>query len=309
MAQPVIIDCDPGHDDAVALFLALADPAISVTCVTTVAGNQTLERVTQNARSLLTVAECSEIPVAAGASDPLVRDLETAGEVHGDSGLGGVTLPSPKAELEAYHAVTRIAHELETSKEPVTIIATGPLTNIALTLRLYPELTAAIKRIVVMGGALNSGNVTPVAEFNSYVDPEAASVVYEASVPVTMIGLNVTRQAQLSADTFERFREMNNRIGPLVAQLLSDYLTFHREQFGWNGVVIHDACAVASVIDDSLIETKEMGVRVETGSQLTRGQTVCDRWGVTDWDGTVSVGVDIARPAFHELLFDRLASY
>src|SRR3954454_9276225 len=215
MPTPVIIDCDPGHDDAMALLLALASPELELSAVTTVAGNQTLEKVTANAIRILDVVG-STIPVAAGADRPLIHPAETASDVHGETGLDGPDLPPPSREPEAMHAVELLARHLR--ERPHTLIPVGPLTNIALLLAQYPELGEQIERIVLMGGAVGVGNVTPSAEFNLWVDPEAAYRVFTSGVPTTMVGLDVTHQAMLSAAKADALRE-HGKAGAVVADL------------------------------------------------------------------------------------------
>lgn len=309
MPTPIIVDCDPGHDDAIALFLALSSPEIRVEAVTTVAGNQTLEKTTHNARQVLTVAGRRDLPVASGCQRPLVGDLETAGSVHGESGLDGPELPPPEAPLEERHGVDVLIDTIEHSSEPVTLVPVGPLTNVANALSLRPDLTEHLDEIVLMGGSLEEGNVTPAAEFNVFADPEAAAIVFDAAVPVTMVGLTVTHRARLAAERFEVLRTMDNRVGPLVAELLDFYAAFHRDQYGWDAVPIHDACAVAHVIDDTILDTEPMPVAIETDGTHTRGATVCDRWGVTGRDPNARVAVDIDTDGFHAMLFDAIARY
>jgi inosine-uridine nucleoside N-ribohydrolase len=214
----VILDCDPGHDDAIALLLALASPELDLLGVTTVSGNQTLEKTTANAIRVLDHVGRAELPVSAGAPRPLVRERHTAAEVHGETGLDGPNLPPPSRDPEPTHAIDWIATAVAGSAEPVTLIPTGPLTNIALLLARYPELEARIERIVLMGGAIGEGNTTPAAEFNIWVDPEAAHRVFESELDVTMVGLDVTHQALMTPVHAERLRAAG-RAGTLVAEL------------------------------------------------------------------------------------------
>ena len=309
MPTPIVLDCDPGHDDAIALLLALVTDDLTVEAVTTVAGNQTLEKTTRNARQVLTVADRTDILVAAGCDRPLIRKLRTAGSVHGESGLDGPALPEPAAPLHDDHGVSVLIETIETANTPVTLVPTGPLTNVALAFTLKPELTEAIEEVVLMGGGYAEGNVTPAAEFNILADPEAASIVFDADVPVTMVGLDVTRAGRLPTERFEDFRGMDNRIGPLVAELLDFYVAYHRDQFGWDAVPIHDACAVAHVIDSSILDTERMHVAVETAGTHTVGETVCDRWGVTNNEPNAEVALDINAERFHELLRDAMGRY
>lgn len=309
MATPIVLDCDPGHDDAIALLLALAAREIEVRAVTTVGGNQTLEKTTRNARQILTVAGRTDVPVSAGMADPILRDLMTAGFVHGESGLDGPALPDPEGPLDERHAVEVIADAAREAEEPLTLVPTGPLTNVAMALSLYPDLVDELDQIVLMGGGYREGNVTPVAEFNIRVDPEAAAVVFHADVDVTMVGLDVTRAGRLPVDRFDEFRAMDTEVATLVADLLDFYVHFHTEKYGWDAVPIHDACAVAEVIEPGIVETESMYVAVETDGTHTDGQTVCDRWGVTEREPNAEVGLDIDAPTFHEMLFEAIATY
>src|SRR5881275_3260457 len=228
----IILDCDPGHDDAIALLLALASSEVRLLGVTTVSGNQTLEKTTANAIRVLDHVNRDDVPVAAGAARPLVRERHVAADVHGESGLDGPDLPPPSREPEAAHAIDWIATMLVTRDEPVTIVATGPLTNIALLLARYPELAAHIERIVLMGGAVGEGNVTPAAEFNIWADPEAAARVFSAGIDLTMVGLNVTHKALFKERHAER---LEGRAGTMVRELLAFYNRFHAEVYGFDG--------------------------------------------------------------------------
>jgi pyrimidine-specific ribonucleoside hydrolase len=309
MPTPVVLDCDPGHDDAIALALAAAAPAIELRAVTTVAGNQTLEKTTYNALRVLTVLDRSEVPVAPGLAEPLLREPIAAGEVHGETGLDGADLPEPAAEASDEHAVDAIARIAREATEPVTLVAVGPLSNVAVAIRRYPDLVDALERIVVMGGSLGTGNVTPAAEFNVHVDPEAAAIVFDAAVPVTMVGLNVTQAARLPADRFDELRAIGNDVATMVADLLDFYHEFHRERYGWESVPLHDALAVAHVARPGTLETEPMAVDVETTGEHTLGATVCDRWGVTDRTPNADVALDVDTDAFLDRLVDGIASY
>jgi pyrimidine-specific ribonucleoside hydrolase len=309
MTTPVVLDCDPGHDDAIALVLAAAATDIDLRAVTTVAGNQTLDKTTHNALRVLTVAGCSDVPVAPGLAEPLLREPVDAGDVHGETGLDGATLPEPATDATAEHAVDAIARTAREVSEPVTLIAVGPLSNVAMAIRRYPDLVDSLERIVLMGGSLGPGNVTPAAEFNVYADPEAAAIVFDAAVPVTMVGLNVTQTARLPADRFEELRALENDVATMTADLLAFYLDFHRDRYGWESVPLHDALAVAHVADQALLETEAMAVRVETAGEHTRGATVCDRWAVTGREPNADVAVAVDTPAFIEWLTEGIAAY
>jgi purine nucleosidase/pyrimidine-specific ribonucleoside hydrolase len=297
MSIPVLLDCDPGHDDAIALLLALGSDELDLRGVTTVAGNQTLEKTTANAIRVLELAGRAEIPVAAGAGRPLVREPRVAEDVHGETGLDGPDLPPPQADPSPQHAVDFLAERIEGA----TLVATGPLTNVALLLARYPE--AKPERIVLMGGAIAEGNVTPAAEFNIWADPEAAQRVFMSGLDVTMVGLDVTHKALVNPDQLRG----SGRIGEVVAELLEFYGGFHRSVYGWDGSPIHDAVAVAHVIDPELLEVERLNVRIDTESELCRGRTVVDVWRRTGLEPTANVAVGIDPERFVDLLQQRLA--
>ena len=301
MRTPVLVDCDPGHDDAIALLLALASPELELLGVTTVAGNQTLEKTTANAIRVLDFAGHKGIPVAAGAERPLVREPFVAAYVHGETGLDGPDLPPPQRAPIATHAADFLAERIRASERPVTLVPTGPLTNVALMLALHPD--ARPERIVLMGGAIAEGNVTPAAEFNIWCDPEAAARVFASGIDVTMIGLDVTHRALFTTAHVER---LAGRVGEMVRELLRFYDRFHREVYGFDGSPIHDAVAVAHVLRPDLVGTKHLNVEIDTESELCRGRTVVDLWRRTDRNPNAHVGVDIEAARFLELLIERL---
>ena len=303
----VILDCDPGHDDAIALLLALASDEIRLLGVTTVAGNQTLAKTTANAIRVLDHLGRDDIPVAAGAPRPLVRERHVAANVHGETGLDGPQLPPPSREPEREHAIDWIARVASEASEPVTLVPTGPLTNIALALARYPELAAKLDRIVLMGGAIGEGNVTPAAEFNIWADPEAAQRVFTSGVDLTMVGLDVTHRALFTPVHAERLAAAG-RAGKLVADLFAFYSRFHRRRYGWDGAPIHDAVAMAHVIDGTLLETTTCGVRVDTGPELSRGRTYADLHDRAGWEPNCHVATAIDADRFLGLLVDRISS-
>lgn len=306
-AIPVLLDCDPGHDDAIAIMLAVADPAIDLRAVTTVAGNVTLEHTTRNALRVLDVVGRPDIPVAAGRARPLVRELSTAASMHGESGLAGPLPAEPSRAALEISALALIERTLASAERPVTLVATGALTNMADVVTELPDLHDRIERIVLMGGAVELGNWTPAAEFNIWVDPQAADLVFSSGIPVTMIGLEVTHRAWLSDEHADALRG-TTACGQFVAELLDHFVGFHQERFGWPGAPIHDAVTIAHLIDPTLVTTMPMNVRIETQSELTVGRTVCDRWQVTDLPANAEVGLDIDRDRFVQLLMDRLRS-
>ena len=304
MTTPIVIDCDPGHDDAMAILLALASPEVELRGITTVAGNQTLDKTTRNALKVLELANRTDIPVAAGADRPLVRELRTAANVHGESGLDGPDLPEPTTTPVAGHAADLLAEWLEPG---VVLVPTGPLTNIAHLFERHPDAKERLERIVWMGGAIAEGNVTPAAEFNAFVDPEAAAAVFGSGIPVTMIGLDVTHKALFDSGHAERLRG-TGAAGRAVAELADFFLEFHRQRYRFDGAPIHDAMAVAHVIDPTLVETLHCNVAIETASQFCDGRTVVDRWLVSDRPRNAHVGIDVDAQRFLELLVERIAS-
>jgi len=302
----IILDCDPGHDDAIALLLALASPEVRLLGVTTVSGNQTLDKTTANAIRVLDHIGRDDVSVAAGAARPLIRERHVAAEVHGETGLDGPDLPPPAREPEPTHAIDWIAQTLQASPTPITLVPTGPLTNIALLLTRYPELAAKVERVVLMGGAVGEGNVTPAAEFNIWADPEAAHLVFRSGLNLTMVGLDVTHKALMTPDHTATLAQAG-KAGKLVADLFSFYARFHWREYGWDGAPVHDAVAVAHVIDPTLLETVHRGVIVDTGGELPRGRTHVDLRGRT-WAPNCHVAIDIDADRFLGLLVERISS-
>ncbi len=300
MAISILLDCDPGHDDAIALLLALASPELELLGVTTVAGNQTLEKTTANAIRVLEHVGREDVPVAAGADRPLVREPFVAAYVHGETGLDGPDLPPARGKPVDQHAVDFLAERIGPG---VVLVPTGPLTNVALLLAVYPEKRP--DRIVLMGGAIAEGNITPAAEFNIWADPEAAARVFASGIELTMIGLDVTHKALFTKRHAER---LEGRAGTMVRELLAFYNRFHVEVYGFDGSPIHDALAVAQVFRPDLVETKERGVKIDTESELSRGRTLVDLWGRAQWEPNCHVGVDVDAEGFCELLIERINS-
>ncbi len=307
MSTPILLDCDPGHDDAIAMLLALASPEIDLLGVTTVAGNQTLEKTTANALRVLEFVGRGDVPVAAGAERPLARELVVGDFAHGESGLEGPALPPPRGVPLEQHAVDFLAERILGSAHPVTLVPVGPLTNVALLLARHPAAVANVERIVLMGGAIAEGNVTPAAEFNVYVDPEAAWRVFHSGLPVTMIGIDVTHKALVTAAHVERLREAGDP-GRLVAELLDFFIGFHRRTYGMEAAPVHDAVAVAQVLRPGIVETLRRHVDVDCDSRLCRGRTVVDLWQRTGEEPNCDVGVGVDADGFLELLCERIAA-
>jgi inosine-uridine nucleoside N-ribohydrolase len=302
---PVILDCDPGHDDAIALLLALASPELELLAVTTVHGNQTLEKTTANALRVLELVGRTDVPVAAGADRPLTRESAVAAHVHGESGLDGPALPQPTTAPVGQEAVDFMVERIVGSPRPVTLVPTGPLTNVARLL----DLTGGeyLERIVLMGGSIGEGNMTPAAEFNMWADPEAAARVFRSGLDVTMLGLDVTHRALLTPPVVERLRRTGD-VGVFVAELVDFYKRYHAETYGWDGPPVHDAVAVAHVVRAGLVETRRCNVEIELDSELCRGRTVVDRWHRTEREANADVGVGLDEEAFFDLLVERIAS-
>jgi inosine-uridine nucleoside N-ribohydrolase len=302
----IILDTDPGHDDAIALLLALASPELDVLGVTTVSGNQTLEKTTANALKILEFVDRTDVPVHAGAPRPLLREQWAAAYVHGESGLDGPDLPDPNTEPKKGHAIDFIAAQVE-EHDGVVLVPVGPLTNIGLLLAKYPGIESRIARVVLMGGAIAEGNVTPAAEFNIWADPEAAHRVFTSGIDVTMVGLDVTHKALLVPEKVDELRG-TGRVGSLVSQLYDFYHERHLRMYGWEGSPVHDALAVAHVIRDDFVETEHRHVQVDTGPEPGRGRTYVDLWRRTGKEPNAHVGVDVDGPGFIQFLVQRLAS-
>ena len=303
---PVLVDCDPGQDDAIALLLALASPELDLLGVTTVAGNQTLAKVTANAIRVLELAGRGEVPVAAGADRPLARELVTAADAHGETGLDGPALPPARGRPVDEHAVDYLAERILAADGPLTLVALGPLTNVALMLAERPKAARRLGRIVLMGGAIAEGNMTASAEFNVWVDPEAAARVFASGLDVTMVGLDVTNRAVLTPEHADRLRPQGE-VGAAVAAMLDFYGAFYRTAYDHGGCPVHDALAVATVARPELVRALRRHVEVDTSSGICRGRTVVDtrrRTVLPEPNARVAVDVDV--PAFVALLLDRL---
>ena len=305
--SPIIIDCDPGIDDALAILTALGSPEVEILAVTTVAGNAPLAATTANALRILELGGAPEIPVAAGADRPLVRpDLSRQPAAHGATGLDGADLPDPVGGPVEAHAIDVIARCALERPGQVTLVAIGPLTNVALLAAVHPQAYAALAGIVIMGGAQAAGgNITPAGEFNVWFDPEAAARALQAPVPVTMVGLDVTHQVALDRAAIEELGRIP-RIGPPIEGMLRQYSERHREWYAHDHVYVHDAVAVLSIVERCLIGTEQRSVEVETGWGPSRGATLVDRWGSTDSPATVAWAVAVDADAVRAALAARL---
>lgn len=308
-ARKIIIDTDPGQDDALALLLALASPELDVLGITAVACNVPLALTEKNARKICELAGKPGTKVFAGAIRPLVRDLVTAEHVHGRTGLDGPDLPEPEMPLQDGHAVDFIIDTLMAHGEgEITLCPLGPLTNIALALNREPRIATRIREIVLMGGGFfEGGNVTPTAEFNIYVDPHAADVVLRSGVPVVMMPLDVTHKALTTRARIAAIRALDTKVGAACAELLEFFERFDEEKYGTDGGPLHDPCVIAYLLKPELFTGRSCNVTVETGSELTMGMTVIDWWRVTDRPENALVMRDIDDDGFFTLLTERLA--
>jgi inosine-uridine nucleoside N-ribohydrolase len=303
---PIIIDCDPGHDDAIALLLAVASPEVELVGVTTVSGNQTIEKTTNNALRVLELVGRTDIPVYRGADRPFVRSQHVAAHVHGESGLDGPDLPEPSTRIQDLHAVDYLATEIRARNGDVTLIPTGPLTNIGLLFALHADARPA--RIVLMGGAIGEGNRTPAAEFNIWADPEAAQRVFSETLDTTMVGLDVTHRALIKDEHTERMRS-SGRIGKVVAELLDFYARFHRSRYpDLVGSPMHDPVCVAHVIDPTLMKVLDARIDVDCTGGPSWGRTNVDWRKREHFEGpNAKVGVDIDGARFAELIVERIS--
>ncbi|MET4060739.1 purine nucleosidase [Arthrobacter sp. UYP6] len=307
MPHKIILDCDPGHDDAVALLLAHGSPEIDLLAVTTVVGNQTLEKVTRNALAIARVANITGVPFAAGSPRPLVRTIENAPDIHGESGMDGPELPEPAIELDPRHAVdliidTVMAHDPGT----ITLVPTGGLTNIALAVRKEPRIAERVKEVVLMGGGYHVGNWSAVAEFNIKIDPEAAHIVFNEKWPLTMVGLDLTHQALATDEVANRIAAVGTKPAKFVGELLEFFGQTYKDAQGFDFPPVHDPCAVAYVIDRSVMTTQRVPLDVELTGSLTLGMTVADFRAPAPADCNTSVAVDLDHQKFWDLVVDAL---
>jgi purine nucleosidase len=307
-ARKIIIDTDPGQDDAVAMLLAFASPELEVLGITCVAGNVPLDLTARNARIVCELAGRTDIPVFAGCDRPMGRDLVTAEHVHGKTGLDGPDLPEPTMPLRDQHGVEFLIEMLR--NEPagsVTLVPIGPLTNIATAFKTAPDVIGKVAEIVIMGGAyFEVGNITPAAEFNIYVDPEAAAIVFGSGAPLTVMPLDVTHKALVTAPRNAAFRALGNAVGVAVAEMTDFFERYDREKYGSAGAPLHDPCTIAYLLKPELFTGRHINVEIETESPLTRGMTVADWWRVTDRAPNATFMGDVDAAGFFALLTERL---
>lgn len=305
---PVIMDCDPGHDDAIAMILACASDKLDVRAITTVGGNQTVAKTTNNALRMLTFMN-KQIPVAKGADRPMRRELEIAPEVHGDSGLDGPFIPEATQKALDINAYELMAKVVEESEEKVTLVPTGPLTNIAIFLSAYPHLKSKIERISLMGGSAIGGNWTAAAEFNILVDPEAADIVFRSGIPITMSGLDVTHKAQVYPEDIEKIRSQGGKVAILVAELLEYFIKFHKEICGWDFAPLHDPCAIAWLINPDMFKSKKLNVQIDIDGEHTTGCTVTDFLNRFELEPNTDVLLDVDRHQFIDMIVEAVNKY
>jgi len=303
----IILDCDPGHDDAIALLLALASPELEVVGVTTVSGNQTVDKTTANALRILELAGRADIPVHVGADRPFVRERDVAAHVHGESGLDGPDLPPPTTAAREQHAVAFLAEQIAARAGQITLVATGPLTNVGLLFALHPEVRP--ERIVLMGGSVGEGNRTPAAEFNIWADPEAAERVFVEGLDTTMVGLDVTHRALITDAHTEELRGAG-KVGTVVAELMDFYARFHKARYPeLDGSPMHDPVCIAHLVDPGLVAVRDAFIEVDCGDGPSRGRTNVD-WRDREHFGAPNgkVGLDIDGNAFARMVVERIAS-
>ncbi|MGW8975772.1 nucleoside hydrolase [Streptomyces platensis] len=308
MPTPIILDCDPGHDDAMAILLAVGDPRVELKAVTTSAGNQTVAKTALNARRMCALAKAFDVPVAAGYPKPLTGMLLIGDDVHGETGLDGWDFPEPEVPLHSAHAVDLIHGILADSPEPVTLVVTGPQTNIAGLLALHPEDKAKIKEIVCMGGATHRGNTLPYSEYNILVDPEAAHEVLATGVPLTYCGLNVTHQAPVTREVLDRILDVGTHISEVSAALLAFRSRTYDQIWDLPDAPLHDPVALARVLDPSLVDCVEAPVSIELRGEFTRGATVIDLYGVTGRAPNALVATHLDTERFWDVFLKALAA-
>ncbi len=306
----VIIDCDPGHDDAIAMLLASRSDEIRIVGVTTVAGNSELENTTRNARKVLDYADVFDVPVYAGCSAPMMRKLYrlTGAIIHGEDGLGGPSIPPAVTPIETEHAVDFIIRALRESDEPITLVPVGPLTNIAMALIQAPDIKSKIDKIVIMGGAVHDpGNITSAAEFNIYVDPEAAKIVFASGCNIYLNTLDISMKAVFHEADIERLRAQGDKVSDIVAQLLDFFAATHVDHFGFKACPVHDALCIGMLIDESLIEYQKVFLDVAVNDPLTLGETVADLWGITGQEPNCYISTAVDREKFVNMIIEHMA--
>ena len=304
----IILDCDPGHDDAVAIMLAANSPRLDLLGITVVAGNQTLENTRRNALRVVQWLGVN-VPVYAGCGRPMIREKITAGDIHGESGLDGPVFPPLTRTLESEHAVNYIIRTLMASDGDITMVTTGPMTNLAMAMRMEPKIMDKIRRIVLMGGSYTNGNVTPAAEFNIIADADAAYVCFTSGCPITMVGLDVTRKVLCYPAIVERMGKIGNEASRLFVDLMGHFCRTQKEIFGWEGGPLHDPVTIAYLIDPSVLTTKPMNTQIDIRSVQSYGRTNCDYFGYMGLPATADVAIDIDAGRFWDIVEEGLRRY
>lgn len=307
--EKIILDCDPGHDDAIAILLAAKHPSIDLKAISVVAGNQTIEKTARNAINICSAVGITNVPIAAGMGRPIVRDQLICPEIHGESGLDGPTFGDPIIDLDKRNGVNLIIDTVMESQGDITIVTTGPCTNAAMAVRLEPRILPKIKRFVMMGGTYQLGNITPAAEFNILCDPEAAHILFTSGRPITMIGLDVTRNALATPEVVNRIRTLNNKASNLFCDLMDFFTKTQKEVFGWDSPPVHDPTTIAYLIDPSVVKTKPMNVEIELKGEKTYGRTVCDYMGILKKPENAEVGIGLEPNKFWDIVYDTLKLY
>lgn len=307
--RKIILDCDPGHDDAIAIMLAAKSPAIDLLGITVVAGNQTLEKTVGNALRVCQYLDL-DVPVYQGCGQPMVRERRAvAADIHGQTGLDGPVFLPLDREAEQQHAVLYIIDTLLKSGGDVTVVTTGPMTNLGMAMRLYPEIVPKIREIVIMGGSYQLGNVTPAAEFNVNADADAAHVVFTSGRKLTMVGLDVTRKVLCLPAVMERMGRVTNAASRLFVELMTFYNTRQKEVFGWEGGPLHDPVTIASLIDPALLTTKEMYTQIDIRSEQSYGRTNCDFFNYLKQEPNSIVAIDIDVDKFWNIIEEGIRAY
>ena len=306
--EKIILDCDPGHDDAVAIMLAAINPKIELLGITVVAGNQKLEKTVNNALKVCNHLNL-DVPVYSGMSRPMIREQLIADDIHGETGLDGPKFEELKIKAEDKHAVNFIIDTLMNSDEKVTLVPTGPLTNIGMAIRFEPRIIEKINRIVLMGGSYQLGNMTPAAEFNILADPDAAHIVFSSGVKIVMMGLDLTRQASATKEVVEKIKSLNNKASKLFVDLMEFFAASQKNVFGWSAPPVHDPTTIAYIIDPECIEVKPMFCEIELWSEKSYGRTLCDYFGILKKEPNVDVAVKLDFDRFWNLIYENLKLY
>ena len=306
--EKIILDCDPGHDDAVAIMLAAINPKIELLGITVVAGNQKLEKTVNNALKVCNHLNLN-VPVYSGMSRPMIREQLIADDIHGETGLDGPKFEELKIKAEDKHAVNFIIDTLMNSDEKVTLVPTGPLTNIGMAIRFEPRIIEKINRIVLMGGSYQLGNTTPAAEFNILADPDAAHIVFSSGLKIVMMGLDLTRQASATKEVVEKIKSLNNKASKLFVDLMEFFAASQKNVYGWSAPPVHDPTTIAYIIDPECIEVKPMFCEIELWSEKSYGRTLCDYFGILKKEPNVDVAVKLDFDKFWNLVYENLKLY